>query len=148
MVIACTVPGFSQEVVVAAMLDRFTLECDCAGLAFADYADPSTWHTRLRRGGIQQFVIFAVVQGLRERCAFEQRDRIQLGGDTRRTTQAEQVQRESVADIDAGGLFFGLLSAEIQTRDQDGVFPPPPQPPPKAKQNAPPRAPAPPPLSL
>ena len=73
---------------------------------------PGRLHSRRR--GVQQFVIFAIVQRLVERRALEQRHVVEFGSDAGRLAQTMQIERQAVADVHAGGRHADQLAAEFQ----------------------------------
>ncbi len=60
------------------------------------------------RHGEEEFVFFAAVEGLFERCAGESGRVRDFGGGSGREAEAVEVEREAVADVDRGGGVEGF----------------------------------------
>src|ERR1700676_3977302 len=104
------------EVVIALGSERLPLERDCASVAFCNGADADDVNAIAWRGGVQELVVFAVVERLFKRGSCEQGNFVEGGGDFRCEAEAVQVERESVANVDAGGRFAAELLAFLEAR--------------------------------
>ncbi len=90
------------EVVIAFGLERFSGKRHFAGFSFHDGSDAYAGEARARRRGVEKLVILPVVQGLRERGAFEQGNFVKRRRYSRGQTEAVEIERQTVANIHAG----------------------------------------------
>src|SRR6185437_9836812 len=112
------------EVVISSWLQALAGELYAAGLAVHDCADSNAGDAGFGRRGVEQLVIFAIVQRLLESCAIEQWNGFQLGGNAGCEAEAVQIEREAVADVHARSRFPNQLTANIQSRRDDRLMTP------------------------
>src|ERR1051326_199162 len=81
-----------------------------------DGADSDSRDTRARWGGVEELVVFAVVERLFLRGSFEQWNVVEGGRDLRCLAETVQIEGESVADVDTRGRFASELAAFFEAR--------------------------------
>ena len=110
--------------VIACGLELLSLKENCARIAFLNNADPDARNAGSWRRGVEQFVIFAVVQSLFQCRAFEQRNFVQRRGDLRCHAETVQIDGETIADVHAGMGLAQQLFAFIETGRKSGTIAP------------------------
>src|SRR2546421_13087663 len=84
--------------------------------ATRDRADADAGNAGAAPGCVEQLVILTIVERLFEGGAFEEGDLVDGGGDFRCDAETVQVEREAVADVDAGGRFASQFPAFLKAR--------------------------------
>src|SRR5262249_2815621 len=115
------------EVVISEGAQRFSLICDFTGRPAADAADSDAGHARPWPRREKKFVIFTIVQRLLDRCAGENRDRLESGRYSRCRAQPAHIGGKAIADIHAGCGFAEEPASERELRPGFGFVPPSPQ---------------------